>query len=187
MATADRQRAIQHARYYSQFKPVFLDTETTGLTPQSEIVEISIIDLDGALLFDTLVHPTKSIPWDAVLVHGITDELVCDAPTWPQVWPSVEAILRNRYVGIYNAEFDLRMMRQSHSLYGMPWEQNIFTHFCIMKLYAQYYGQGSGRYGTPRWQSLTDAARQCGISIQNAHRAQADTRLAMAVFNYIFR
>jgi DNA polymerase-3 subunit epsilon len=187
MASSDKLRAVQHARYYNQFLPLFLDTETTGLTPQSEIVEVCVIDHNGVVLLDTLVHPTHSIPWDAILVHGITDEMVSSAPTWQQVWPQMEDILRGRYVGIYNAEFDLRMMRQSHSLYGMPWQGNIFTHFCIMKLYARFYGQARGRYGTPRWQSLSDAARQCGIAHQNAHRAQADTRMAMAVFERIFQ
>lgn len=187
MATSEKLRAIQHANYYRQFQPIFLDTETTGLTPMSEIVEISVIDHDGSLLLDTLVRPTRPIPWDAILVHGITDTMVSDAPTWPQVWHKLEAILRDRYVGIYNADFDLRMMRQSHSLYGLSWQNDSFSHFCIMKLYAQFYGQARGRYGTPRWQSLSDAARQCGIPVENAHRAQADTRLAMAVFNYMLR
>lgn len=187
MLSGDRLRAIQHARYYNGLDPIFLDTETTGLHADAEIVEICLIDSTGSVLYDSLVRPTRSIPWDAVLVHNITDELVSDAPPWSQVWSRVEEIIRGRYVGIYNAEFDLRMMRQTHALYGIRWEENIFSHFCIMRLYAQFYGQSRGRYGTPRWQSLTDAARQCSVYIQGAHRARQDTELAMAVFNHMLQ
>ncbi|HHQ4784521.1 TPA: hypothetical protein ACSPZU_004090, partial [Aeromonas veronii] len=39
-----------------------LDTETTGLDDQAEIVEISIIDQLGKVVFDSLVKPQKPIP-----------------------------------------------------------------------------------------------------------------------------
>ncbi len=187
MPSSERQQAIQHARYYSELDPLFLDTETTGLHSDAEIVEICLIDSAGSVLFDSLVRPTRSIPWDAVLVHNITDTLVSDASTWQQIWPKIEELVRGRCVGIYNAEFDLRMMRQTHALYGIPWEENFFTHFCVMRMYAKFYGQSGGRYGTPRWQSLTNAARQCGIYIQGAHRALQDTQMAMAVFNHMLQ
>jgi DNA polymerase-3 subunit epsilon len=183
MPSTDRLRALQHARYYNGLDPLFLDTETTGLHGDAQIVEICLIDSTASVLYESLVRPTRSIPWDAVLVHNITDTLVSDAPSWQQVWSNVEEIIRGRYVGIYNAEFDIRMMRQTHALYDIPWEENLFSSFCIMRLYANFFGQSRGRYGTPRWQSLTDAARQCGIYIQGAHRACQDTQLALAVFN----
>jgi hypothetical protein len=77
------------------------------------------------------------------------------------------------------------MFRQSHGKYGVAWDEQSQKSFCIMKLYAQYYGAPSGRYGPYRYQSLDAAGRQCGICLPNAHRAQADTLLARAVLNYI--
>jgi DNA polymerase III epsilon subunit-like protein len=180
MSTAYRKRAIQTARDYANFQPVFLDTETTGLHNTAEIVEISVIDYDGSVLLDTLVNPVHSIPWDVTRVHGITDEMVGEAPSWSEVWPLVEKTLQGRYVGIYNADFDMRMMKQSHLLNGMSWtfSENLF--FCIMKLYAQFYGAG-------RWQKLDSARRQCGLRLPNTHRAKDDTLLARAVFEHILR
>jgi len=44
-------QVIQYARSIIDQHPVYLDTETTGLSSQDEIIEFSIIDHDGSLLF----------------------------------------------------------------------------------------------------------------------------------------
>lgn len=178
MSTIYRKRAIQTARDYANLKPVFLDTETTGLHNSAEIIEISIVDCHGSVLLDTLVKPVYSIPWDVIRVHGITDEMVVGAPLWSEVWPQVEKMLKGRYVGIYNADFDIRMMKQSHSLNGMSWTMTENRNFCIMKLYAKFYGTG-------RWQKLESAGRQCGLALPNTHRAKDDTLLARAIFEHM--
>jgi DNA polymerase III epsilon subunit-like protein len=172
--TYPRNFAAQQARRWLETQPVYLDTETTGLNDQAEIVEISILDHAGEVLLDTLVRPRRTIPLDAVRIHGIRNEMVATAPTWLQVWPQVEAILNGRTVGIFNADFDLRMFRQTHRINGLPWRAPDMQPFCIMRLYADFRG-------TSRFTSLEDAGRQLGIALPNAHRARADTALARAV------
>lgn len=174
-----RQRAIRKAREFLLMDPVFLDTETTGMGPRDEIVEIAILDKNGNTLYESLVQPTRKIPADAIWIHGITDDMVAGAPAWPQVWSEVEELLSTRHVGIYNAEFDLRLFGQSHRLHGLAWG-GLPNPFCIMKLYADFYTYGAGRY-----QKLEVAGRQCGIPLPNSHRARADTALALAVFQRI--
>jgi DNA polymerase III subunit epsilon len=178
LAISTRKSAIQKAREYLAVRPVFLDTETTGLDPNAEIIEICVVDHDGAILLETYVKPVRPIPSDSVRIHGITDEMVEDAPNWQDVWPAVVAALRGRYIGIYNAEFDLKMMRQSHQGYGMVWEFPISRVFDVMKLFADYSGN-------QRWVSLETAGRQCGIPLPNSHRAKADTFLLREIFQYI--
>lgn len=186
MISPHRLKIAQQARQLALQRPIFLDTETTGLDQRAEIVEIAIIDSDGAVLLESLVRPTRKIPWDVIRIHGIDDEMVADAPTWLELFPQVEAILRGRLVGIYNAEFDLRMLSQSHLAHNQFFPRDLFQNFCIMRLYASFYG-APGSYGGPRWQSLENAARQCGIPLHNLHRALADTLLAKAVFDHILR
>ena len=178
MLSPIRSAAVQKARGIWAAQPVFLDTETTGLGDNAEIVEISILNFDGSVLLDTLVRPRRPIPFDAVQVHGITNEMVAAAPTWMHVWPQVENLLAGRHVGIYNAEFDLRMMRQSHQVIGLPWRNFPGQAFCVMRLYADFYG-------ARRWQRLEDAGRQCRISLPNSHRARDDTLLTLAVFKHM--
>ena len=183
MISSARREAIQIAKEKLNLKPIFLDTETTGTDENDNIVEISIIDHDGRILIDTLVKPVGRISPGAMAVHRITDEMVTDAPRWSEIWPEVEAIFSGRLLGIYNADFDLRMMRQSHARNWMQWTDLAGMEvFCIMKLYAQFYGQWNSRRGNYRWQSLDNAGRQCGIPLPNSHRAKDDTLLTKEIF-----
>ncbi len=76
-------------------------------------------------------------------------------------------------------------MKQSHSYYQLPWQPPATEFFCIMQLYAQFYGAWNSRYRSYRWQRLEQAAQQCGIELPNAHRAKADTTLARAVLHHM--
>ncbi len=105
-----RKRAIETARRIIEKNPVYLDTETTGLNKSDEIIEISIIDDAGQVVFSSLVKPTQPIPADSTLIHGITDADVRAARTWPAVWPEVRGALFGRLVVIYNEAFDTRMI-----------------------------------------------------------------------------
>jgi DNA polymerase III epsilon subunit-like protein len=181
-----RLQAIQSAREKVMLKPLYLDTETTGRERYSEIIEICIIDDLGQVVFESLVKPSRPIPQEAIRIHGITNEMVKDASSWMVVWPQVHDILAGRHVGIYNADFDLQMIKQTLDKYRMRLStMESFSSFCIMKLYAQYYGEWNSKRGSYRWHSLEDAGRQCRISLPNTHRALDDSLLARAVLHYM--
>ena len=59
-------------------KFVILDTETTGLDNQAEIIEIAIITDNGDTLIDTYIKPHHRIDEysEAVRIHGITNATV---------------------------------------------------------------------------------------------------------------
>ncbi|OQY32343.1 MAG: hypothetical protein B6I38_04745 [Anaerolineaceae bacterium 4572_5.1] len=186
MTASDRAEAIRLAQKTIAQNPVYLDTETTGFKKNDVIVEISIIDHDGSPLVDTLVKPNKHIPYDAIEIHHITNEMVQIAPTWAEVWPEVEAAIAGRVVGIYNADFDIRLIKQTHAHNQMRWSKpNGASFFDIMEAYAQFYGQWNSRHGNYRWQSLEKAGVQCGLSLPNSHRALDDTLLTRAVLHYM--
>ncbi|MEM7131153.1 MAG: 3'-5' exonuclease [Chloroflexota bacterium] len=184
-AAEDKKEAVRKARAHLAKSPLYLDTETTGVRSTSEIVEICIIDHDGSVLLDTLVKPHGLITPDAQRIHGITNTVVKDAPRWEQIWPEVEQILAGRHVGIFNADFDLRLMQQSHKASGLNWQPIGANAFCIMHLYAQFYGEWDQQRQAYRWQSLEKAGRRCSISLPNAHRARADTLLTREVLSYM--
>ena len=186
MISSARTEAIQTAKNWIARNPVYLDTETTGTGPHDNIVEISIIDFDGSILLDRLVKPRGKVHPDAMAVHGITEEMTMNAPSWMEIWEEVESVLENRAVGIFNADFDLRMMQQSHARNWMQWKSpQGMEAFCIMKLYAQFYGQWNSRRGNYRWQSLENAGLQCGINLLNSHRAKDDALLTKSVFEFM--
>ena len=186
MNLSARKEAILTAQKWIAQQPVYIDTETTGTGPGDVIVEISIIDHAGNPLVDTLVRPVGSISPEARAVHGISNEMVREARRWEEIWPEVEAALSNRAVGIYNADFDLRMLQQTHQKNWLRWTNPAGSQFfCIMKLYAQFYGEWNSRRGGYRWQSLDAAGKQCGIPLPNSHRAKDDTLLTRAILAYM--
>jgi DNA polymerase III subunit epsilon len=185
MITSTAQRdSILLARQVLDQHPVYLDTETTGLDKTAEIVEISVIDTDGSTLVDTLVRPSQTIPAEVMRVHHITNEMVQKAQPWPFLWNSIKPALNGRVVVIYNSDFDIRMIKQTHDRYKMRWD---FTGrpFDLMTLYARFNGEWDPNRRTYRNISLDNAGKNCRIPLPNAHRALADTLLTRALLEYL--
>ncbi len=178
-----KREAAHLARQRLLARPCYLDTETTGLGPQDEIVEVCLLDPEGSVLFESLVRPTLPIPMDAVALHGITDAAVLTAPRWPDVWPQLRALMQSRSVGVYNAEFDSRMLRQTQARHGLMEAIDSTGFFCLMHLYAQFRGEWDASRRSFRWHSLEAARRQVGLSLPNAHRARDDALLARALLH----
>jgi DNA polymerase-3 subunit epsilon len=178
-----RREAAHLARQRLQAGPCYLDTETTGLGLQDEIIEVCLLDADGQVQFESLVRPTRPIPMDAVALHRITDAMVESAPRWAEVWPRLRDLMQARTIAVYNAEFDARLLRQTQVIHGLTEAVDTSSFFCLMLLYAQYRGEWDSSRRSFRWQSLETARRQLGLKLPNAHRARDDALLARALLH----
>jgi DNA polymerase-3 subunit epsilon len=97
-------------------EPVYsvLDIETTGFSPQmgDRIVEISIVNINGKgeILdsYETLVNPRRDV--GASWVHGITPDMVMDAPTIGDIRDDILDMIQHNVVVAHNAPFDLRFL-----------------------------------------------------------------------------
>lgn len=178
-------KVIQRARQILAYDPVFVDTETTGMSPEDVVIEVGVVDLQGETLFESFIKPPIPIPPDAIAVHHITEDMVAEAPPWKDAWGVLKTVLSDRFVGMYNADFDLRMMKQTHRRYWLDWQLADKNFFCVMKLYAAFYGQRSSRGRGFRFHKLEAAGAACGIPLPNSHRAVDDARLTAALFKYI--
>jgi len=176
-------QAIRLAQRIIAKKPIFLDTETTGLDKKAEIIEIAIIEHDGTLLYQSLIKPLNSDPSATRQIHGITVDLLKGAKPWPFTWNDIRGLVFGRIVGIYNAEFDLRMIDQTNSIYHIPKHQ--LKTFDIMTIFAQYRGNWSSRYQSYQSYKQEDAARYCGIYVKKTHRAMEDAFLARNILFHI--
>ncbi|KVN19062.1 MULTISPECIES: 3'-5' exonuclease [unclassified Burkholderia] len=144
--------------------PLFIDTETTGLDFQAEIVEIAILDRAGAVLLDTLVKPVMPIPADATAIHGITDAHVAGAPGWASVGPQVAELLAGRLWIAHHAAFDERLLLQTSRRHGLTLPARRLG--CTIGLLGDWAG---------RRLSLADAATMLGAGAPTTrHRARAD-------------
>lgn len=176
---------VKQAKEILGLNPVFLDTETTGLGDSDRIIEVAIVDLQGTPLLNSLINPGMHIPFEASRVNHITNDMVTNAPLWREIWPKVEEISRGRLIGIYNAEYDLRMLSQSNKIAGLDRRLRGIQSFCVMQLYSEWYGERNPRYNDFMWHKLEVAGRVCKIKMPISHRAVDDARLTAAVMRYI--
>lgn len=167
----DHEKAAQWARSLLQRDDwVVLDTETTGLSYNDEIVQIAILSPDGTVLLDTLVRPLIPISLEATGIHGITNDDVADAPPFPKLYERLKAILSGKSIVIYNAAFDLRMLQQTLRKYRLPpFDLDEDQIDCAMLYYAAWRGEiwSDGSY---KWQKLQggdhSAAGDCRATLE---------------------
>jgi DNA polymerase-3 subunit epsilon len=94
---------------------VALDLETTGTGKDDRIVQIGLIKVypDGKVTeWETLVNPGVPILREATEVHGITDEMVANAPRFSQVAGILVAGLRDCDIAGFNVTFDIGMIER---------------------------------------------------------------------------
>ena len=178
-------KVLERARQVVGLNPIFLDTETTGIGLYDLVIEVGIVDLDGNILFNSLINPGRQIPQDSSKVHGITDDMVADAPSLKEAWSEIEAVLRDRAIGMYNAEFDYRLMKQSVDNAGLPLSIQRNQAFCVMNMFAAWYGEWNRRANNFRSQKLEFAGKFCGIDLPNTHHAIDDAKLTAALLRYL--
>jgi DNA polymerase-3 subunit epsilon len=156
MQSDDRAKAAAWARVILEQGALILDTETTGLDGNAEIVQIAIVTTEGRAILNSLVKPSGKIPEEASRIHGITDEHVAIAPTWPDLWPAVRRVIEGRVVVVYNADYDTRLLFQSGLFAGIPMlEINRLTEWhCAMQQYAAWVGDWNSYRRSYRWQRL---------------------------------
>ena len=147
----------------------FLDLETTGINITNDrIVEIAIvkIQVDGSKqLKRKLLNPTISIPKTSSDIHGITDEMVKDAPTFKQVANELKQFIDNCDMGGYNSNrFDLPLLIEEFSRAGITFNIDGRKMVDVQKVFHQMEQRTLG------------AAYKfyCNKTLEGAHGAEVD-------------
>ena len=160
-----------------------IDTETTGLDRNSEVIEVAVFNTAGGVLYHALSLPEGSIPREASNIHGLTRQKLKQmcARSWTEIYPELMEILGEAEVVLgWNVNFDMQMLRQTARRHGlsMPWIE------CqdLLRDYREYMGESpqQGRH------TLTNVAQRCGVSIDgDAHRASADCALVFGIMKSV--
>jgi len=94
-------------------RQIFLDTETTGLSPESgdRIIEIGCVEMFNRRLTGRHLHfyinPERPSHEDAVKIHGLTDEFLADKPVFAALADEILDYCRGAEIIIHNASFDV--------------------------------------------------------------------------------
>lgn len=107
-------------------RQVFLDTETTGLSPESgdRIIEIGCIEMVNRRLTGQnkhfYVNPERRNSEDAVKIHGLTDDFLADKPVFAAIADELLEYLAGAEVVIHNASFDVGFLDMELRRLGKP-------------------------------------------------------------------
>ncbi len=168
---------------------VILDTETTGFPPQGEVIQLATLDSHGHCEFDVLIKPQDRIPPDATRIHGITNEMVADAPAFPNVHIALYQYLKGKDLIVYNLDFDLTVLANTMQRYAnnpMLKVLDVESAHCAMRWYADVRGDWDDYHGNNRWHKLAVACAQQGVNVKDTHSALGDCKLTRALIMKVF-
>lgn len=154
----------------------FIDLETTGVNLATDrIIEIAIVKLmpDGSTVVKRkLINPQIPIPQATTDIHGITDEMVKDAPTFKQVANEVRQFLDNCDLAGYNSHrLDFPLLVEEFLKAGLNFDISDKNLLDVQKVYHMM---------EPR--TLGAAYKfYCEKQLENAHAAEADAQATMEI------
>ncbi|MGH2553933.1 MAG: exonuclease domain-containing protein [Chitinophagaceae bacterium] len=151
-------------------KPLaFIDLETTGVNlGKDRIVEIAIVKIltDGTKSIKRkLINPEMPIPKGASDVHGISDEMVKDAPTFKQVAQELKQMMDGCDLAGYNSNrFDIPLMMEEFLRAQVDFDMKNRKLLDIQNIFHKM---------EPR--TLSAAYKfYCNKNLEGAHSAEAD-------------
>ncbi len=147
----------------------FIDLETTGVNISADkIVEIAVVKIlpDGnKQVKRKLINPQIPIPASSSEIHGITDEMVKDAPVFKQVANEIKQFLENCDLGGYNSNrFDIPLLIEEFMRAGLEFSTDGRKFIDVQKIFHL------------KEQRTLGAAYKfyCSKTLEGAHSAEID-------------
>ncbi len=161
------------------------DTETGGLGQFKRACQVGLIEFNPLTFepiweFQSLIDPEIAMDPKAIAIHGITDEMVAEEPTFAQM---VEHRLDGGLVGsitmvCHNVAFDEELL--------LPLG-HIARTLCTLEEARHWMPKGGRITAGPASHKLKDLAAFLGIAQPNAHDALADCRTTLSLLQHLVR
>lgn len=154
-----------------------LDLETTGLDPKEghRIIQVGIVYLDATGTFErtysTYVNPGR--PVDGVDIHGITDEMVAQAPAFGNIAEDLLRDLEGYVLVSHNIRFDLGFLLAELAQAGKTLDIEPSDIFCTMRWAKEFIDGLESR-------SLRKVTESLGIDITAGGNGKAHDALTDA-------
>ncbi|GCF09666.1 3'-5' exonuclease [Dictyobacter arantiisoli] len=134
----DRPAIVSWAQQIIRRRPLIFDLETIQPGLNDEIIEVSLVDLAGRIIFHSLIKPDQAIEATNSDMHGIPTNMLLQAPILPEIWPQLYPLLIQNELIIFSAAYKIRILRQAAAFYQLGLSA-IVSH-CLMVKYAMYAG-----------------------------------------------
>ena len=149
---------------------VFFDLETTGINIASDrIVEISMIKIHPngkEERYTQRVNPIIEIPREASLIHGITNEMVLNEPTFKEIAIKIRDLIKGCDLAGFNSNrFDIPILAEEMLRSDVDFSMKNRLAIDVQTIFHK------------KEQRTLGAAYQfyCEKKLENAHSAEADT------------
>lgn len=149
---------------------IVLDVETTGLDYTKEkIIEFAAVRLENGVVkeeFETLINPQQHIRKSSMAVHGITQDMVKDAPLESEVIPKILEFMGDYPMVAHNAIFDYSFINEAAircTGKGIS-NQRIDSQYMFKEVYPDIESCG-----------LDSLMKKFDVQTDTRHRAMADT------------
>jgi len=155
----------------------FIDLETTGINISTDkIIEIAIVKISpegNKITKRKLINPQMPIPGSSTAVHGITNEMVKDAPTFKQVANEIKQFLDSCDIGGYNSNrFDIPMLIEEFMRAGLEFSTEGRKWVDVQKIFHLM-----------EQRTLSAAYKfYCDKCLEDAHSAEADAHATWEIF-----
>ena len=165
---------------------VVIDVETSGFNPANgdRVVEISAVRTDGKgnveATFSSLVNPEDGNV-GATFIHGITSEMVADAPTFRQLVPQLADFMSDAVFVAHNAFFDENFIFAEANKAG--WVLQPMPGLCTFWLAQHSLAKDAI---TPNFK-LSTIADAFGVTNQLAHAALGDALVVVDLLPHLFK
>ena len=116
---------------------VVFDIETTGLSALNcKITEIGAVKIRAGEVidrFNTFVNPEVSIPEEIVKLTGITDDMVANAPLYPEALRAFLDFAGDDMLVAHNATFDIGFIRHFAGLSELPFTNSYMDTLALSR------------------------------------------------------
>lgn len=151
----------------------FLDLETTGLSTETDdIIEVGVVIAENGIVikrFQSLVKPAKKLSPIITRLTGITDEMLADAPDWPDIGGQLLEILGDLPLVGHNVSFDAGFLQNKL-------RRHLANPLIDTLELAQIALPGAASYRLESIRALV------GLADGTSHRALEDAETAFNVF-----
>ena len=163
---------------------VIVDLETTGASPTggNGITEIGAVKVCGGELvgeFSTFVNPGIALPEFITNLTGITDQMLADAPTITEVFPSFLEFVGPHsevFLVAHNAPFDMGFLKAAARATGNSWPKyKVLDTVSLARLLVGYDEINNYKLGTLATFFNTEVAPN--------HRALDDAKATVEVLH----
>ena len=160
---------------------VCVDIETTGLSEDTnsivEIGAVKVVKGKQTDVFEYLINPKRKMPCSAMMVTGITDDMLKGKPDIGEVMPKFVEFCQGYPLLGHNVSFDYGFLKTNAARLKLDWSANCMDTLKIAKKYLPELPSRKLEYLCEYFEILDE----------HHHRAMNDARITISLYNILVK